>query len=101
MPQPRKARPKRLANDTRARSRHIRKCLWVYHQLEERFAYVAELVEQKRQHAAKEKAPGLATGGSSNVVIPGEDPGPPETQTLAEVPARHATPRVKPEGWPG
>ena len=67
MPQCRKPRSKRPANDdTRARRRHIRKCVWIYHQLEERFAYVAALIEQKRQDAAQEKAPGLATGGSSS-----------------------------------
>jgi len=78
MPLPRQPRPKRVADDTRARRRHVRRCLWVYEQLEERFAYIAELNEQKRRDAAQEKAPDLSTGDSFAIVIPGEDPGPPE-----------------------
>ena len=46
----------------------------------------------------KEKAPGLATEGSVDLVIPGEDPGPPETQALAAVPARRATPPAQGRG---
>lgn len=50
---------------------------------------------EKRQHqrsveAAKKKALGLAAEGSSNLVIPGEDPEPPETYSPAEAPVRRA-----------
>ncbi|NQE61767.1 hypothetical protein [Caulobacter sp. RHG1] len=75
MPHPRKPRPERFAGETRSRRRHIRQCVWLYHQLEERFAYVADLIEQQRQQIAHEKALGHAAEGCSNVVLPGEDPG--------------------------
>jgi hypothetical protein len=48
--------------------------------------------------SAHEKAPGLATGGSSNSVILGENPRPPETQALAAVPDRRATPPAQGRG---
>lgn len=77
---------------------------WLTAKLVERFSRFADLLEQKRQqdiangtyrppleNLGQEKAPGLATEGFSDVVIPGEDPGPPETQPPAVVPARRAT----------
>jgi F0F1-type ATP synthase gamma subunit len=37
---------------------------------------------QRAMDAAQEKAPGLAAEGSSNSVIPSEDPGPPRMRRL-------------------
>jgi len=54
-------------------------------------AHQAEDDQRERERAtAQEKAPDLTTGGSSNIVIPGEDPGPPEAHAPAEVPVRRA-----------
>ena len=56
------------------------------------YRWMLEQDAAKEAKAAKEKAPGLTTEGSSDPVIPGEDPGPQETQALAATPARPCRP---------
>ncbi|WP_454715367.1 hypothetical protein [Caulobacter segnis] len=120
MPRPRSRHEKPTASGTRASRRQARACVRLHDALFKRFSELEKMIEERKKHTyrgaygaisyfkpgepipqgyekvhydedGKEKAPGLATGGSSNVVIPGEDPGPQETQALAAVPDRRAT----------
>ena len=100
MPLPRTPRPKRRLGGSRSSRRRQHQKAWLSAKLIERFVRYAELLEERKQAGIangaylppQEKAPGQTAEGSFNPVIPGEDPGPPETQTTAVVPDRPCRP---------
>lgn len=95
MPCPRKPHRKGASRSARRR-RHEQ--AWLTRKLQERFLRFAEILAEKKREEenddrppyVKEKVPGLATEDSSDAVIPGEDPGPPETLARTAVPDRRA-----------
>ena len=113
MPKSRSAAPP-AKSMTRAKARRAQASERVYEKLVEHIMALGEMLERRRHNTYRdnigaliylqpgapvpeglikveyEKAPDLATGGSPTVVIPGEDPGPPEPQALAKAPVLRA-----------